>query len=261
MNKLFSLIFISLCLMLSGCVTSKLPELPEPATNNKLSNAERDLDKATEERLSKLSAQIGVSIWLAEQNQKSKSNQVLIKELKISKNLLGRASQSDWIYAKSRVENALNTVDDESKLNSIYDNEIILAESLVDKLKKADANYEKEKAKKQAEFEAKVIEREQALAQEQAMAKINADEKRKNDFLYLGGFVCLIATGLLVFSPNKIGGLTAMACGMLIASIGRIWATEYFNYFLISIFGIVVIFIGFYLYRFFIKKNESVDKT
>ena len=228
MNKLLTLLTPLLTLLVVGCKT--LPDLPNPATNDSLTIAEKELDKYTEERISKLATFVWSAEYLAEDNEPSPNNFVLIEELNVAKALVGNPDQLEWEKAQKRVSGSLKLAKENADLKAIYENEKKEAYSLREKLKNADKNYESEKAKKQAAFEAKLAEREQELAQEQALRKIEADEARKDKFLYLGGFICLIGTALLAFSPNKLMALEVLGVGAAISSIGYIWGTPYFFY-------------------------------
>lgn len=216
-------------LLLTGCSLfdkkSELPPLPEPATNNGLTNAEKELDKATAERLSKVSASVGIGYLLAQKNPQSTNNDVLLSELKLAKTLTGKAEEQDWVTVKKRVEAALGGGD----LTELYKKEQEEAALLRGKLKEADAKYEAEKAKKQAEFNAKLLEREQALEQEKALRKIEAEEARKDKFLYLGGLVCVAGIAMFIFGSKPMG-LQLFASGTAVASLPFVWDSPYFIY-------------------------------
>jgi len=214
-------------LLISGCTLWKkdLPPLPEPATNNGLAGAEKELDKATAERLSKVAASVGMSYVLAEKNPQSQNNDVLKSELKLAKTLVGKAEEKDWQVTKARVEGVMGG----KPLADAYKDEQAAAVALRVKLKEADEKYEAEKAKKQAEYEAKIKEREQALEQEKALRKIEADEARKDKFIYLGGLVCLFGLGVFVWGSKKDGALI-LGGGFAISSFGYVMGTPYFYY-------------------------------
>ena len=209
-----------------GCKTTEsLPTLPEPATNNALTSAEKDLDKATAERLSKVSASVGMSYVLAAKNPQTPINDVLLSELKLAKTLTGKAEEKDWVTTKARVESVLGG----TPIADAYKKEQEEAVALRVKLKEADEKYEVEKAKKQAEFNAKLKEREQALAQEKELRRIDAEEARKDKFLYLGGLVSLAGIAMFIFG-SKAMGLQLFASGVAVSSLPFIWGTPYFIY-------------------------------
>jgi hypothetical protein len=231
MGRLFTL-FTALftALILTGCsIFSKkqaeLPPLPEPATTAGLSVAEKDLDKATQDRLSKVAASVGISYILAQREQTEQTNLVLRSELQLAKTLTGHADPIDWALTRKRVEAVLGGM----PVADAYKKEQEEAAALKKKLSDADAKYEAEKAKKQAEFNAKLLEREQALAQEKALRAQEAEEARKDKFLYLGGLVCLAGVGCIVFGP-KVIGIQLFAAGVALSSIPTIWSSEYFIY-------------------------------
>jgi len=215
--------------LLTGCSLfdkkPELPPLPEPATTNGLAGAEKDLDKATAERLSKAAAAVGMANVLAEKNPQSLNNDVLKSEIKLAKTLVGKAEIPDWEAAQKRAQAALGG----QPIADAYGKEQAEAVSLRVKLKEADAKYEAEKAKKQAEFDAKLREREQALAQEKALRVLEAEEARKDKFLYLGGLVCLAGVACFIFGP-KVMGLQLLATGFALSSFPFIWGTPYFPY-------------------------------
>ena len=212
--------------MLVGCKTTEdLPTLPEPATNKGLSGAEKELDKATAERLSKAAAAVGMANVLADKNPESLNNNVLKSEIKLAKTLVGKAEIQDWDAAQKRAQAALGG----QPIADAYGKEQAEAVALRVKLKEADAKYEAEKAKKQAEFDAKLLEREQMLAQEKAMRALEAEEARKDKFLYMGGLICLAGVACFIFGP-KVMGLQVLAAGFAISSFPFIWGTPYFPY-------------------------------
>lgn len=240
-NRLFTL-FTGLLtiLLLTGCPTTKqceIPPLPEPATTTGLAGAEAELDKATAERLSKAAASVGASYLLAKNNPESHNNSVLLSELKLTKTLLGKAEEKDWVTVKTRVESALKP---DADLLKLYEKEVASATALRVRLKEVDAKYEAEKAKKQAEFDAKLLEREQALKQEKELRRIEADEARRDKFVYAGGLLMAISVIWFIFG-NKVQGLQGIAAGFVIASVGYIWDSPYFKYAVGVLLGIGLI--------------------
>lgn len=229
-NRLFT-VFTGLLtiLLLTGCPTTKqceIPPLPEPATTSGLAGAEAELDKATADRLSKAAASVGASYLLAKNNPESQNNFVLLSELKLAKTLVGKAEEKDWVTVKARVESALKP---DADLVKLYEKEVAEATALRVRLKEVDAKYEAEKAKKQAEFDAKLLEREQALKQEKELRRIEADEARRDKFVYAGGLLMAISVLWFIFG-NKVQGLQGIAAGFVIASVGYIWDSPYFKY-------------------------------
>ena len=237
---------LALLFILTGCKTAPkpLPPLPEPATNTGLANAEKELDKASEERLSKIAAGVGASYILAEKNPPSTNNSVLLAELKLAKTLAGRAKDEDWVTVKKRVEAATGGGD----LGKLYEKEQAEAAALRSKLKEADAKYEAEKAKKQAEFDAKLLEREQEIKREQEMRRVEALEARKDKFMWLGGLVCLAGAAMFVFA-SKQDGIEAFVAGVAIASIGQIWDSPYFPWAIGAMLALAVVKVAMLLFR------------
>lgn len=216
-------------LLLSGCSLwggkKELPPLPTPGTTEGLAGAEKELDKATQERLSKAAASVGVAHVLASKNPDTPNNNVLKAELGLAKTLVGRAEDKDWEAAKKRSEAALGG----KPLDEAYKAEQEAAAALRKKLQEADAKYEAEKAKKQAEYEAKLKEREQQLAQEKELRRLEAEEARKDKFLYMGGLVCLAGVAMFVFG-SKAMGLQLLAAGAAVSSMPFVWESPYFIY-------------------------------
>lgn len=217
-------------LLLSGCSIfgdkkAELPPLPEPATNTGLAGAEKELDKATAERLSKVSASVGMSYVLATNNPKTPNNDVLISELKLAKTLVGKAEEKDWSVTKARVESVLKG----KPIEDAYKKEQEEAVALRVKLKEADSKYEAEKAKKQAEYESKLKEREQALEQEKELRRLDAEEARKDKFLYLGGLISVAGIAMFIFG-SKVMGLQLFASGVAVSSLPFVWDSPYFIY-------------------------------
>ena len=216
-------------LLLTGCSIFKkdgtLPPLPEPATNNGLSVAEKELDEAAAKRLSKVSASVGISYVLAQKNPKTPNNDVLLSELSLAKILAGRAEEKDWVTTKTRVESVLGG----TPIADAYKKEQEEAVALRSKIKEADAKYEAEKAKKQAEYESKLKEREQALEQEKELRRLDAEEARKDKFLYLGGLISVAGIAMFIFG-SKIMGLQLFASGVAVSSLPFVWDSPYFIY-------------------------------
>ena len=237
---------IALLFLITGCKTTEkpLPPLPEPATTTGLANAEKELDKASEERLSKIAAGVGVSYLLAEKNPQSTNNNVLLAELKLAKTLAGRANEQDWVTVKKRVEAATGGGD----LGKLYEKEQAEAAALRAKLKEADEKYEAEKAKKQAEFNAKLLEREQEIERERRMRVLEAEEARKDKFMWLGGLICLAGALMFVFA-SKQDGVEAFVAGVAIASIGQIWSSPYFPWAIGAMLALAVVKVAIVLFR------------
>lgn len=220
---LTALVLLTGCSLFDG--KKELPPLPEPATTNGLAGAEKELDRATAERLSKAAAAVGMANVLVDKEPPSKNQEVLKSEIKLAKTLVGKAEDADWQAAQKRAQAALGG----QPIADAYGKEQAEAVALRVKLKEADAKYEAEKAKKQAEFDAKLQEREQALAQEKALRVLEAEEARKDKFLYLGGLVCLAGVACFVFGP-KVIGLQLLGAGFALSSFPFIWGTPYFPY-------------------------------
>jgi hypothetical protein len=238
MPRLFTLLTgLFTALLLTGCSLfdgkTELPPLPEPATTTGLTGAEKELDQATAERLSKAAASVGISAVLAQKNPATLNNDVLVSELNLTKTLLGKATDKDWVTTKARVEAVLGG----QPLADAYKKEQEEATALRKKLSDADQKYETEKAKKQAEFNAKLQEHQQALAQEQALRRLDAEEARKDKFLYLGGLVSLAGIAMFIFGSKPMG-IQLFASGIAVSSLPVIWGTAYFPY-IVGVFALL----------------------
>jgi len=220
---------------------------------NGLAGAEQVLDKATAERLSKAAASVGVAHILAKKNPQSKNNDVLVNELGLAKSLTGHAEPKDWDEAKKRSEAAIG-----GDLTQVYAKLNEEAVALRQKLAEADKKYETEKAKKQAEYEAKLKESDQKIKQEQEMRRLEAEEARKDKFLYLGGLVCLIAAGIFVFG-SKQDGVEAFLAGSAIASLGFIWGHPYFIYIVGAFAFLAFIKVALLLFKHKKKKSDCTN--
>ena len=244
-----------LMVVMSGCsmFSGKTEPLPEPATNNGLSNAEKELDAATAERLSKVSASIGISYVLAQNNPETLNNNILISELRLAKTLSGKSEEKDWVTVKKRVESALGGGD----LAKLYEKEQAEAASLRNKLKDADAKYEAEKAKKQAEYNAKLAEKEIEIRNRKMELEQERMAKTMERFTWAG--IAMLSVGLLltIISPSAILKRTGMAltvAGMLVSSIPFIGNEPWFKYAAGGVFGILIMA---FIYKSFFPK---VDK-
>lgn len=233
---------------LTGCKT--LTELPEPSTTDGLTVAERKLDKITAQRLSRISASVGVASKVAKSNPASPANDFIISELELSRILTGEPNEEDEIYSNYRSD-LIGT----GETKELYKNERASAREMVASLKEADASYEFEKAKKQAEYNAKLIERTQELEHEKNLRKMEAQEARKDKFMYLGGAILLLGVFML-YRMKFTEGLLLVSSGFLISSIGFIWDSPYFSYFLGLMFAVAIAKIVWFV---FIRKPLTVN--
>jgi hypothetical protein len=223
-----------------GCKTSTAIPLPEPATNNGLAAAERELDDATAERLSKVSASIGISHVLAQSNPTSLNNNVLISELKLAKTLSGKADDEDWVTVKKRVEAALGGGD----LTKLYEKEQAEAASLRNKLKDADAKYEAEKAKKQAEYNSKLAEKEIEIRNKEMELKQERMAKTMERFTWVG--IGLLTAGILLailaqLPLIKKGGMAMVVAGTVVGAVPLIGEEPWFKYAIGGTVGFIVL--------------------
>ena len=184
--------YLAVCLLLSGCCWwGDDAPLPEPATNANLSGAEADLDHLTDKRDSRVAAAVTVAGERAEDT-------IVKGELEVAKAMLPAPGADDLKWAKARAEKG----DD-----AFYAEQVKVSQQLAAALVKANADYEQAKARKQAEYEARLKEKEMALA-----AEIESRQADRWTFVGIG----LVTIGILaaVFSPFKVRGAALAVAGV-----------------------------------------------
>ena len=203
------------CLLLAGCCWWGDDALPAPATDSGLSGAESKLDHLTDKRDSRVAAAVTVAKERAE-------DKVVGNELAVAQAMLPSPTSDDLAFARDRAAR-----DDDS----FYANQVRLSRELAAALVKANADYEREKARKQAEYDARLKEKEMALAAEQ--------EARQSDkWTYAG--IALVTIGLLgaFLSPMKRAAAGVAVSGLVVGAMPTLLRQEWFGY---AIAGSIVI--------------------
>ena len=197
-------------LALSGCAfwgdEVSLVPLPEKGTTDGLSVAEKELDAATDNRLSKIGASVIALEDLLEDVDGKEVNAALW-ELEITKVLAGIPSAEDSKAAHARVSKFMG-----NSANEAYDAALKEVGALMKQIAEADKKYEFEKAKKQAEFDAKLAEREQEIAREKELRKIESElaQKEKVSTIFTIVGAVLFVAGIAFFPLSKYLGMSPL---------------------------------------------------
>ena len=199
-------------LALSGCAfwggkDTSLTPLPEKATTDGLTLAERELDAATDIRLNKIGASVrNVGDIIGEETPAGRAAKW---ELEIAAGLTPEPPLSDIKESQKRLE-AFKKGGDEADL--IWEEARQFMVGLQKQIADADRKYEAEKAKKQAEFEAKLAQREQEIAREKELRKIESElaqkEKVSTIFTIIGAV--LFVAGIAFFPLSKYLGMSPL---------------------------------------------------
>lgn len=208
-------ILVASCMILAGCCWFDEAKLPEPGTNGSLSGAEASLDHLTDKRDSRVAAAVTVA--------REVSNQDAVKaELDVAQAMLPAPTPDDLKFAKDRSDKG----DDK-----LYAEQIAISRALAASIIEANKKYEAEKAKKQAEYEARLKEKELALAAEQ-------EARQADKWTYAG--IGLVTVGLLALflSPAKLAGASLALAG-LVAGAFPILSRK--SWFLPSLIGAVIL--------------------
>lgn len=229
-----------------------VPPRPNP---NGLTQAEQELDAANDARLSKIAA----SVRVADKSLTDLSSpelKVVKSELGVTKLLAGEPTPEDLKEAEARVEAELDgregtytdALREVAKLNAV--------------IKEADKKYEAEKAKKVAEYNAKLAEKElelKAKADELALA----NEQRINDrFIYGGvvafalGFILLVSAPLPIL--KKVGASLSLVGGVLF-SIPYLSKEPWFKTAIGAMLGVIMLGILAYAVAGMLKKKNEPD--
>jgi F0F1-type ATP synthase assembly protein I len=240
-------------LFLSGCAfwrESKLPPLPQQATTDGLTLAERELDAATEVRLNKIGASVRtVSEVISEENPALRAAKW---ELEIAAALTPEPSLADLKESERRIA-AFQKGGDEA--DKIWEEARQFMVGLQKQIADADRKYEAEKAKKQAEFDAKLKEREQEIARERELRKIESElaqkEKVSTIFTIVGAILFVAGIGFFPLSKylgmSPLWGVLITGGGLVAGSVPFLVNHEWFIYIsggaiLISVIGGWVVF-------------------
>lgn len=183
------------CLALTGCFWWRGDKLPPPATDTGLAGAEASLDKLTDKRDSRVASAVVTA--------KGISTEDAVKaELEVAEAMLPAPAAADLAFAKDRAAKG----DDK-----FYAEQVAVSRQLAVAIVEANRRYEAEKARKQAEYESRLKEKEMALAAEQ-------EARQADKWTYAG--IALTAIGLLAafLTPMKLAGLGVAASGIVVGA-------------------------------------------
>lgn len=198
-------------LALSGCVWwgkgDSLPPLPQEATTDGLTLAERELDAATDVRLNKVGASIRTVTEVI--GEDTPAGRAAKWELEIAAGLTPEPPLTDIKESEKRLE-AFKRGGDEA--DKIWEEARQFMVGLQKQIAEADRKYEAEKAKKQAEFDAKLKEREQEIARERELRKIESElaQKEKVSTIFTIVGAVLFVAGIAFFPLSKYLGMSPL---------------------------------------------------
>ena len=198
-------------LTLSGCAfwgdEVSLVPLPEKATTDGLTLAERELDAATDIRLNKIGAVVrNVGDIIGEDTHAGRAAKW---ELEIAAGLTPEPPLADIKESEGRIE-AFKKGGDEA--DKVWEEARQFMVGLQKQIADADRKYEAEKAKKQAEFEAKLAQREQEIAREKELRKIESElaQKEKVSTIFTIVGAVLFVAGIAFFPLSKYLGMSPL---------------------------------------------------
>ena len=230
--------YIALTLALSGCWSSS-KKLPEPATDVGLSGAEANYDKISD----KIDSRVAAAIIVAKDN--AKDEKTVTGELSVAQAMLDAPSPDDLAWAKARAEKG-----DEV----FYAEQVKQARQLAAAMIAASKNYEAEKARKQAEFDAALVAKDKELKA--------LELSKNNDRLMLaGGGLLLLGLSLMFFSPFAKGkqfGGALLVLGTILGGIPFVSGEAWFKQAIGWTVGIIIICILAWLFLSR-KKTETAQ--
>lgn len=247
---------VGFVMIFAGCRTSGSSDpIPEPATNASLSGAESNLDRLTDKRISRVAASVVVAEGAVSKTEPSKSDLAVAKsELSIARAMTGEPTKADLDYASARAEKMLASSPDDAK--KIIAQGIVTAENLKKEIETANNRYEQEKAKKQAEYEARLKEKDAEIASRKMELEQERIAKREERFTWAG--IGLMTLGIIVaFAvPSTIAkkvGIGLTLAGVTIGVIPFIGNEPWFKWVVIGVVASAVI-AG--LIKFFLMKPK-----
>jgi len=240
--------YACLVLLLTGCLFKKSEPLPELPPKPISSPVEQKYDELVADRFSKASASVNAIYKLVDKQPDSKDKTVIISETKIARTVLGSPTAIDEKEALDRVQSVLSGANADNTYRKFQEEAVALKEAM----KVADQNYENERAKMQSEYNAKLVEREQMLAQEKALRRIDAEEARKDKFMYAGGILFIVGIAISIWVSKHDGVLLSLG-GLCLASFGWVLGTPYFYWVLLAFTMLGLIKAGIFL---FLQKSK-----
>jgi F0F1-type ATP synthase assembly protein I len=198
-------------LTLSGCAfwgdEISLVPLPEKATTDGLTLAERELDAATDIRLNKIGASVrNVGDIIGEDTPAGRAAKW---ELEIAAGLTPEPPLADIKESENRIEAFKNGGDEADK---VWEEARQFMVGLQKQIADADLKYLTEKAKKQAEFDAKLAQREQEIAREKELRKVESElaQKEKVSTIFTIVGAVLFVAGIAFFPLSKYLGMSPL---------------------------------------------------
>lgn len=224
-------------LALSGCAwwgdEVSLTPLPQEATTDGLTLAERELDAATDVRLNKIGASVRTVTEVI--GEDTPAGRAAKWELEIAAGLTPEPPLSDLRESEKRLE-AFRKGGEEA--DKVWEEARQFMVGLQKQIAEADRKYEAEKAKKQAEFDAKLKEREQEIARERELRRVESELAQKEKVstiftivgavLFVGGIVFFPLSKYLGMSP--FWGLVITGGGLVAGAVPFFVNHEWFIY-------------------------------
>lgn len=188
-------VLILSALALTACWCSKVERLPEPPSDKGMAASEAKLDHLTDKRDSRVAAAITVA------NGASTEDKVKA-ELSVAEAMLPSPTAADIAFAKERIAKGDT---------AFYAEQVAVSRRLAADIVEANRRYEDEKARKTAEYNAALKEREMALAAEQ-------EARQADKWTYAG--IGLTAIGLLglFLSPLKLASAGVALTGLVVGA-------------------------------------------
>lgn len=215
-------------LLLVGCPTTQV--IHEKPTEG-LSGAERELDSATDARLSKIAASVKVSsalLWEELDEDSDPALKAVQSELEIAEMLAGIPKLTDEQEAIARLTLAKNG--DGVVAYATAKKEVERLNAII---RDADRKYEAEKAKQKAAYAAQLEAKEMEIKA--------AEEARINDRFLAAGAVLLLVGVALLFSPAKTLGATLALLAVVLGATPLIRNEPWFGYAIGGFVGLVLL--------------------
>jgi hypothetical protein len=207
---------LALCILLSGCSSTKKPEeITAPAKKDD-PTVEKYAD-ANDLAAGKASASVKVAI----DANKAGKPAIVEKELGVAEANLPRPTPTDLAEARARAE---------KQDGKAYEKALIEADKVQKQIEDLWVKVEAQRAEDRAKAEAEI-----------ARMKMQIEEERKTKVLLMfagvGGLVTLAGVGLFIFGskPNAIG---LIAIGAGIGSLGFFWGSPAFDWLMIGMIGL-----------------------
>ena len=249
----FGIMLMSASVFITGCPSTS--KIPEPATNDGLSSAESTLDHLTDKRISRVAASVVVAEQAVNKIEPNNTPEVSIAkgELQIARAMTGEPTKSDLEYATKRAEVLANGLSRDDVKKVLAEN-IARSEALRNEINSANQRYEQEKAKKQAEYEAKLKEKDAEIANRKMELEQERIAKREERFTWAG--IGLMTLGILVIFavPSTVAkklGIGLTLAGVSIGVIPFIGNEPWFKWVVIGVVASAVIagLVKFFLFK------------